>query len=452
MTTASRVIVSPTDVAAATAPHLRGRWLALTRIGWGLGVLVEATVFLYSVPALFTLVHHPCSVVTGCMPAQLTLADFRKLGGQGPAINAYAVYVLVTVLAVTLVGATVGGLIAWRKWRDPMGLFVSLVLIATASGSVIFGASPSWNMATGSVHVPEVLARSGPVISVVGIAAEELYYPAFAIFLLTFPTGRFAPRWSALFVLFWIVQDVLFFVAAPFTIIAPCLLASTGSAAAIQIYRYVRRYTPVQRQQTKWVVFSFAFVALPLGSGYYVASLFWPTLNTPGSVYRLANIAVLLVSWMLISLGIGIAILRHQLYGIDVIIRRTLIYGSLTAILAGVYFGMVVGLQSLVTALTHQTKPQPVIIVASTLLIAMLANPLRRQVQAAIDRRFYRAKYDAARTLEGFAGTLRTETNLRELSEQLMAVAQETMQPVSVWLWLRESGKTPVDERTVGSD
>ena len=113
---------------------------------------------------------------------------------------------------------------------------------------------------------------------------------------------------------------------------------------------------------------------------------------------------------------------------------------------------MVVGLQSLVTALTRQTNPQPVIIVASTLLIAMLANPLRRQVQAAIDRRFYRAKYDAARTLEGFAGTLRTETNLRELSEQLMAVAQETMRPVSVSLWLQESRKTPVDERLVGSD
>lgn len=451
MTTAARAIVSPTDVAAAMAPpHPQGRWLALARIGWGLGVLLEATVFLYSVPALFTLVHHPCPAGVICMPAQLPLADFQKLGGQGPAVNAYAVYVLVTVLAVTLVGATVGGLIAWRKWRDPMGLFVSLVLIANASGTAIFGASPTWNMATGSVYVPEVLARSGPVISVVGIAAEELFYPALGIFVLTFPTGRFAPRWSALFVALWVVQDVLFFVAAPFAIIAPCLLATSGTAAAIQVYRYARRYTPVQRQQTKWVVFD--FVALPLFIGYYVAPIFWPTLNTPGSVYRLSGIVVLLTGFTPITLGIGIAILRHRLYDIDVIIRRTLIYGSLTAILAGVYFGMVVGLQSLVTALTHQTNPQPVIIVVSTLLIAMLANPLRRQIQAAIDRRFYHTKYDAARTLEAFAATLRTETHLRELSEQLLAVVQKTMQPVSVSLWLRESGKRPVDERTVGSD
>ena len=236
---------------------------------------------------------------------------------------------------------------------------------------------------------------------------------------------------------------------APFPIISPVLFASTGGAAAIQVYRYARRYTPVQRQQTKWVIFSLAFGTV-LTIGYSVAPVFWPTLNTPGSVYRMANIAILLTYLTPVTLGIGIAILRHRLYDIDVIIRRTLIYGSLTAILVGVYFGMVVGLQSLVTALTRQTNPQPAIIVASTLLIAMLANPLRRQVQAAIDRRFYRAKYDAARTLEKFAATLRTETHLRELSEQLMAVAQETMRPVSVSLWLQESRKTPVDERPVG--
>lgn len=452
MTNHAGASIPPTKTAAMTAPRLRGRWLALARIGWGLGVLVEATVFLFSVPALFTLVHHPCSALTGCIPAQSSLADFRKLGGQDPAIHAYAVYVLVTVLADTLVGVTVGGLIAWRKWRDPMGLFVSFVLIANASNSVIFGASPTWNVATGRVYVPEVLARSGPVISVVGIAVEELLYPALAIFLLTFPTGRFTPRWSALFVLLWIVQDVLFFVGAPFAIIGPCLLATSGSTAAIQVYRYARRYTPVQRQQTKWVVFSFAFVALPLSIGYYVAPMLWPTLNTPGSVYRLANIAVLLVGWMLISLGVGIAILRHRLYDIDVIIRRTLIYGSLTTILAAVYFGVVIGLQSLVTALTHQTNPQPVIIVASTLLIAMLFDPVHRQVQATIDRRFYRAKYNAARTLEAFATTLRTETDLSELSGRLMEVVQKTMQPASVSLWLREPGKSPTDERTVGRD
>jgi hypothetical protein len=112
----------------------------------------------------------------------------------------------------------------------------------------------------------------------------------------------------------------------------------------------------------------------------------------------------------------------------------------------------VVGLQWLVTALTHQTNPQPVIIVATTLLIAALFTPLRRGLQTAIDSRFYRRKYDAARTLEAFASTLRTETDLRELGEQLMAVVQQTMQPASVSMWLRESGQTPRDERTIGSD
>jgi hypothetical protein len=165
---------------------------------------------------------------------------------------------------------------------------------------------------------------------------------------------------------------------------------------------------------------------------YVLAPALWPALNTPGSPYRLARLAADALIWMPISLGIGIAILRSGLYDIDVIIRRTLVYGALTAILAAVYFGVVLGAQSVVRAITGQTGQQPVITVASTLLIAALFNPLRRGLQATIDRRFYRRKYDAARTLETFGQTLRTETDLAQLSEHLVAVVQETMQPARV--------------------
>jgi hypothetical protein len=132
----------------------------------------------------------------------------------------------------------------------------------------------------------------------------------------------------------------------------------------------------------------------------------------------------------------GLAILRYRLFDIDLLIRRTLVYGSLTALLAGVYFGIVVGAQSTVRALTGQAGQQPVIIVASTLLIAALFTPLRRGLQAFIDRRFYRRKYDAQKLLAAFGQALRTETDLTELSARVVAVVEETMLPAHVSLWL----------------
>ena len=140
---------------------------------------------------------------------------------------------------------------------------------------------------------------------------------------------------------------------------------------------------------------------------------------------------------LLIPLSIGIAVLRSRLFDIDVVINRTLVYGSLTAMLALVYFGGVTATQAIFRALTGQEQQPQLAIVISTLVIAALFNPLRQRIQSFIDRRFYRRKYDAIKTLEAFSVKLRDETDLNALSDDLVGVVRETMQPAHVSLWLR---------------
>jgi hypothetical protein len=142
---------------------------------------------------------------------------------------------------------------------------------------------------------------------------------------------------------------------------------------------------------------------------------------------------------LIISISAGIAIMRYGLYNIDILINRTLVYGVLTGLLALIFFGLVFILQSLIRALTGQISQTPVAIVVSTVVIYALFQPLRRRIQQVIDRRFYRRKYDAAKTLEAFSATLRNEVDLGQLREHLLNVVQETMQPAHVSLWLRPS-------------
>jgi hypothetical protein len=138
-----------------------------------------------------------------------------------------------------------------------------------------------------------------------------------------------------------------------------------------------------------------------------------------------------------IPISIGIAVLRSRLFDIDVVINRTLVYGSLTATLVLVYFGGVATTQAIFRALTGQEEQPQLAIVVSTLVIAALFNPLRRRIQGFIDRRFYRSKYDARRTFEAFSAKLRDETNLDNLSDDLVGVVRETLHPAHVSLWLR---------------
>ncbi len=185
----------------------------------------------------------------------------------------------------------------------------------------------------------------------------------------------------------------------------------------------------MERQQVKWFAYAVAVLAISAILAYVVS-------GTMG-IRWLGWVSSVLVMISVVGLpvAVGIAILRYHLYNIDLIINRTLVYGSLTAVLAGLYFSNIVLLQVLFRTLTGQ-KSQLVVVV-STLAIAALFNPLRRRIQGFIDRSFYRRKYDAVKTLEAFSAKLREETDLDALSGDLIEVVEETMRPTHVPLWLR---------------
>jgi len=200
-------------------------------------------------------------------------------------------------------------------------------------------------------------------------------------------------------------------------------------AAALSVFMRLRHAVRVERQQIKWL--AYAAAAWALGIIFNVITL---AIDTPLWFER-AALAYFTVAGEAVPIAIGIAILRYRLYDIDLLINRTLVYGSLTAILVALYFGGIVLLQRVFVILTGEQSTLAV--VASTLLIAALFNSLRRRIQSFIDRRFYRNKYDARKTLETFSSKLRDETDLSALSDDLVGVVTETMRPAHVFLWLR---------------
>ena len=217
-----------------------------------------------------------------------------------------------------------------------------------------------------------------------------------------------------------VVHVLVDFIAVPMLFVA-------GLGAVISLFVRFRRARGDERQQIKWFVSAAALTLV------WIIVFGQVTRGLPEAIVALASLLVL----PSIPIATGIAILRYRLYDIDLIINRTLVYGSLTLMLALVYFGGVTVTQALFTALTGQEEQPQLVIVVSTLVIAALFTPLRRRIQSFIDRSFYRRKYDAAKTLEEFSMKLRDETDLQALSDDLVGVVRETMQPAHVSLWLR---------------
>jgi hypothetical protein len=409
--------------------QLSGYKLMLARTVWVVLAITALVLWIVQLPPGYAQYLTVCTKAV--CPNQLPTPEMvQALHSAGLSLQFYAIYVTTFSVLWVLIFCGIGAIIAWRKSRDWMALLVSLTL-------VILGPAINTDY--------QQLAAIFPITQLPGELFQFLMGALALLVGYLFPNGRFVPRWTL-----WLALLFSLFTAAgsffptslfntsnwPGPLTAVLALAVFGSLLFAQIYRYFRASTPIQRQQTKWVVLGIMATII-----YFIALLILTTLNPAltqaNSLGSLFGEATYFLAVLIVPLAIAFSILRYRLWDIDLLINRTLVYAILTGVLALIYFGCVFLLQTLVGGLMGQAKQSPVIIVGSTLAIAVLFQPLRTRIQAIIDRRFYRHKYDAARTMDAFSATLRNEMDLSQLHEHIVAVVQETMQPTHVSLWLR---------------
>jgi hypothetical protein len=406
---------------AESSTTIRGRTLLLARAAWVILAVIILGLDAVGIPHAYARYRKTCTSTACVESGRLTPEGVQDLQQLGISPEFYAAYVGVGLATVvTLVFFAVAVVIFWRGSEDRMALFASFTLLIFGGAAIndLAGAHPAFRFPA------DLLNYIGQV--------------SFVVFFYFFPDGRFVPRWTrwlALAVALLYIPDIFFPGSALDFLEGPLFFVFIASLVFAQVYRYARVSTRAQRQQTKWVVFGFsAALAGFLGTIVLYESV--PAIGRSGPLGEMVAETVVYGFLLLIPLSIGVAVLRSRLFDIDLIINRTLVYVSLTVLLVMVYVGCVVSMQyAFRTLLTGQESQ--LAIVASTLAVAAIINPLRRRIQTFVDRRFYRRKYDARKTLEAFSAKLRDETDLEALNDGLVGVVRDTMQPVHASLWLR---------------
>lgn len=410
-----------------SATTLRPPWLNIARALWI--VLTAASLVVFLVSTMIFLREPLSSCInpsSPCGPWSVTREDMALAQQLGLPVALLTMFYFASAVVPTVAFLVVGLLIFIRRSDDWVALMLSLMLTTFAV---------------------EGVQNLGPAMPLVNL----LYAVPTILFLVLpfiFPSGRFVPRWIV-----WLAAPV-FLVSAVATFLPQ---VESGVSAALysvmlvlsfllwfllagysSVYRYRRVSTPTERQQSKWAVAGL-LAPFVLFIPFTMAAIWFPPDSQ--SPQRLAFLFLVflplyVISYLAIPAGVAFAILRYRLWDIDVLVRKTLVYGSLTVLLALVFFGVVTLLSSLFSAVTGQQSALAIVI--STLVIAALFNPLRRRLQEGIDRRFFRRKYNAEQVLARFALTARDETDLDKLTAELVSVVQETMQPEHVSVWLKQ--------------
>lgn len=377
-------------------------------------------------------------------PATDLRAELASLGIT-PGFHATWNIALEALVAFSYFG--MAALIAWRKSQDTAALVIALALVAFGAaipGTIysILNAQPIWVQPYGFLQI--------------------LGWMMLLIFAFVFPNGRFVPRWALPLVVPWAAWVVGFFLfageitqnrvwAIGLTFAIWALWFIVGAAA--QYYRYTRVSSWVERQQTKWVVFGFlgTLVGIFVTVLYHVASLTGIVSGETSILLRFGAVILLSVTALLVPLTVGIALLRYRLFDVDALINRALVYGLLSVLLALTYFVTVVALGVLFSSISHEsTRGSQVAITLSTLFIATLFQPLRGKIQRGINQRFYRSRYNAARTIESFAAKLPGLVEIEHLTDGVLSIVEETMRPTFATLWLLDTSRHP--DRTAQPD
>lgn len=423
--------MSATAQAPALPPtRLRGVRLALARVAWVLAVGLVLAGFAALLPAYYQQLGTVCAAA-GCAPAQPSPEGARALAGLGISLGVYATTAFAITVGATLVATGIGCLMALRRPDDWLVLLNAFVVVPLGTASATYAIQES--------HAPA---------SLLALVLNIVTFAAFFVATGLFPDGRFVPRWSGLVALVWVFWGAFYLeyrerfpLSGAHTVV---WLACCGTLLAVQLYRFRFVSTGPQRQQTKWILLGGGVTVVTVALAQ-VPRVLDPAMNLPGSLYQLLTEPISQLMDLVFIVSIGIAIVRYRLFDVDLIIKRALVYGTLTLSLAALYFGAIVSLQLLLQRVLGQASGTPALVI-STLAIAALVQPWRRRLQRAIDRRFYRQRYSATRIIMGFAATVRTELDLNDLRERLEGVVDEAMQPAHISLWLRANPAAP-DER-----
>lgn len=420
------------------------RWHGLrlfaARAAWLAIVFLAVGIFLVALPARF---QQLMTITPNGDDALALLAtnEGALLAQLNMPLSFYALYFVAAELIFAAIYFVLGVVVYLRASDERVAWVTSITLITFG---ILVPATP------------RVLDAPGSPWALPLHLIQNIGWISFATMFYLFPDGRFVPRFTRFipivffaWAIAWLVEPLANPFNWPLYLALLALLGLFGSGILAQFYRYRYVSTPLQRLQTKWVVFAFALAAVGVVI-FVVPLIFLPATRTPGPervLYRMIGIPIFSCALLAIPVSLDIAIRRYRLWDIDPLVRRTSIYVTLTVALALVYFVSVFVLQQLFGALTG-ARQNEIVTVLSTLAIAALFVPLRNRIQDVIDRRFYRRKYDAQLVLQKFAETVRDETDLDRLTTELVNVVQETMQPEKVGVWLRTDGGRRTDVRT----